>query len=252
MTRSGFGEFAAEYHRFRPGYPAELWDMLLEGPTSRAVDLGCGTGRALLELARREISVVGVEPDPGMVEQARLAALREGARVWLVVARAESTGLATGCADLVFAAQAFHWFEAPQALREVQRILSPGGRLAFWWNNRDTATTPWLQEYEDLIRHYNPSWPRAYRARDWKALLKAEPRFTEPISRTWSFHVPASRASFLGFSRTVSYIRNALSAPQLRAFESDLDALLRRHHGAEPFQVPYQTQLFMAETLSQD
>ena len=41
--------------------------------------------------------------------------------------RAEKTGLPTGQADAVLAAQAFHWFEADAALREFHRLLKPGG-----------------------------------------------------------------------------------------------------------------------------
>src|SRR5947207_1707846 len=49
------------------------------------------------------------------------------------------SGLAGGCADLVLAAQAFHWFEPSVALTEFRRILKPGGWVALLWYERDES-----------------------------------------------------------------------------------------------------------------
>jgi ubiquinone/menaquinone biosynthesis C-methylase UbiE len=68
-----FGEDAALYDRVRPSYPDELIDdvVALVGVPSRAVDAGCGTGKATVMLAARGVEGVGVEPDPAVAAIAR-------------------------------------------------------------------------------------------------------------------------------------------------------------------------------------
>src|SRR4029079_18173978 len=53
-------------------------------------------------------------------------------RVQYRQAPAEALGLDDGCADLVVAGQAFHWFQQAPFFAEVRRVLRPGGVLALW------------------------------------------------------------------------------------------------------------------------
>lgn len=63
-----FGEDPSLYDRIRPTYPEELIDDItaLVPPGRRVVDVGCGTGKATVAIARRVASGVGVEPDPAI------------------------------------------------------------------------------------------------------------------------------------------------------------------------------------------
>jgi SAM-dependent methyltransferase len=149
-----FGEAADRYERFRTGYAEAAFDVLERehglGPGAHVVDVGCGTGIATAALAARGARVTGVEPDPGMRERAtRLLAGRAG----VVAGSAESIPLADGCADLVVAAQAAHWFDEPAASREVQRVLRPGGTVAYLWkmpDPRDPLDAAMLEEVARL------------------------------------------------------------------------------------------------------
>src|SRR5690242_3254327 len=70
MSRAqSFGAAARDYHRFRPGYPPELADLVLahaDGPVVRALEIGAGTGKATRLFAERGVHVTAVEPDAGM------------------------------------------------------------------------------------------------------------------------------------------------------------------------------------------
>ena len=90
------------------------------------VDVGAGTGKLTRSLVAHGHRVTAVEPLEAMLEQLRAAAPSATA----VVGSAESIPLPDGSADVVTAAQAFHWFDQPVALREIARPAPwrPGSR----------------------------------------------------------------------------------------------------------------------------
>ncbi len=158
---SRFTSRVADYVSCRPSYPAEVVDLLRRecglGPEMAVADIGAGTGifsRLLLEAGA---DVYAVEPNPAMRAAAE-EALGGHRRFHSVAAPAEETTLAAGSVSLVTAAQAFHWFDAAAARREFCRILRPGGWAALLWNHRVEGGTPFLADYEELIRTYAPAY----------------------------------------------------------------------------------------------
>jgi ubiquinone/menaquinone biosynthesis C-methylase UbiE len=129
-----FTDRAEDYARFRPSYPvAAIRECLAGLPTpADVVDVGAGTGIAARLFAAEGARVVAVEPNAQMRKHGQAAAKD----VTFTDGTAEATGLSDACADLVVCAQAFHWFDGEPALREFQRLLRPGGRLALIWNVR--------------------------------------------------------------------------------------------------------------------
>ena len=134
IGRSGYLEkgFADVYDRYRPAPPREVFDVLTLAarvPRPRlVVDIGCGTGLATRAWAERADEVVGVEPNPLMIERARNAT--EHPNIRYLEAYAAETGLPDGEADLVTSFQSFHWMEPQPVLAEAARILRRGGVFA--------------------------------------------------------------------------------------------------------------------------
>jgi len=93
------------------------------------VDLGCGPGAAVRDAARRGAVAMGVDPAPVMLRVARLLT-RSSAEVQYVRGAAESIPLPDASASIVWSiATVHHWSDMDAGLREVRRVLLPGGRL---------------------------------------------------------------------------------------------------------------------------
>ena len=161
-----FSDRVADYVRYRPGYPEALLRALRGeaglGPRSRVADVGSGTGISTELLLRSGAEVWAVEPNE---EMRRAAEERLGGepRFHSVDGTAESTTIPEASVDLVAAGQAFHWFDRERARAEFLRILAPPprlGRLALFWNSRRTESTPFLRDYEALLRRFGTDYDR--------------------------------------------------------------------------------------------
>lgn len=122
-----FSPLAGAYARYRPGYPAALFDWLAAeaGAGALAWDCGCGSGQASVPLARRGLRVVASD-----ISLAQLRHGEAGDGLLYVAQRAERCALPDASAALVLVAQALHWFDLPRFFAEVDRVLVPGGLLA--------------------------------------------------------------------------------------------------------------------------
>lgn len=156
-----FSERVENYVSYRPGYPAELLELMRREMGLQAsdavADVGSGTGilsRLLLENGNR---VYGVEPNREMREAGERL-LRDFPNFLSVEGTAEATTLEDASVAFVTAGQAFHWFDRPRARRELKRILRPGGFAVLVWNDRRRDTTPFLREYERMLRDYGTDY----------------------------------------------------------------------------------------------
>lgn len=124
-----FGAVAEAYERFRPGYPADLFDTVMAyaaRPVRTALEIGAGTGKATRLLARRGVAVTATEPDGAM-----LAELRKHVPDNVRTVQAAFEDLPSGERyGLVFAAAALHWTDPEGRWSRVARLLEPGGVFA--------------------------------------------------------------------------------------------------------------------------
>jgi len=121
--------FAARYDHYRPRPPDVLLETLsryarVERP-ALVVDLGAGTGLSTRAWLGRAERVVGIEPNPAMIEVAQRDDGIEYRHAF-----AHETGLADASADIVTCSQSLHWMEPGPTFAEAARILRPGGVFA--------------------------------------------------------------------------------------------------------------------------
>lgn len=170
-----------EYGRLAPSYDAK-WSFYVEAttretlarlklrPGERLLDVGCGTGALLHRLSSNpDTPLTGVDPVPEMLEIARR---RLPPEVDLRVGWAERLPFEREQFDVVVSCNAFHYFQEPvAALREMRRVLAPGGRLVI---------TDWCDDYlacricDLYLRLFNRAHTRVYRRQEcWNLLVEA-------------------------------------------------------------------------------
>ena len=145
--RELFGVDPAGYDRWRPSYPAGVWEVLEERcglrAGIRALEIGSATGAATREIAGRGASVVAVEPDARLAAFLASDAAAKGLDIEVVVSALEDADLEPGGFDLAVAATSFHWMtDQHAALRKLFAALRPGGSWAMWWNVFGDPTRP--------------------------------------------------------------------------------------------------------------
>jgi ubiquinone/menaquinone biosynthesis C-methylase UbiE len=98
---------------------------------AKVLDLGCGTGRLLERLATKfpHLRGTGLDLSPKMLRMARLSN-RHHPRLIYVEGKAEALPFGEGQFDAVFNTISFlHYLEPQQVLKEVARVLKPGGHF---------------------------------------------------------------------------------------------------------------------------
>lgn len=103
-------------------------------PHQRVLDIGCGTGTFAVLIKRRHptVDVIGLDPDPRALARARRKSERAGVTIRFDHGFSDALGYPDGAFDRVCSSMMFHHLPAeskPKTLREIRRVLRPGGRL---------------------------------------------------------------------------------------------------------------------------
>lgn len=227
-----FGAVAAAYERFRPGYPAELADLVLaysDGPLLSALEIGAGTGKATRLFARRGVLVTATDPDPAMLDE-----LRRHVPATVTTVQAGLEDLAPGESapgesyPLVYAAASLHWTSPNGRWERVAALLEPGGVFASFGGPVqpadpgvqravDAARAPFLDSDEVAPADRTPPgaglrWPGTE--------LDRSELFTDVrqvvLARRWT----ASAGEYLGHLSTISAYLQLQPAPREQALDA--------------------------------
>ncbi len=173
MRKSDYSRIASYYDEARPE-PAEVWIskiVELAGITqdSRVLDVGCGTGRFAVRVRRyHEGPSFGVDSSVEMLKRAasRQAAAARGARgvsrtgvgrarrrpVHWVAGDAHSLPLKSGSVDRAYMTMVIHHIEKRvTALREIHRVLRPGGRCLIMTSSHSAIRAHVLRHFPGVV-----------------------------------------------------------------------------------------------------
>jgi SAM-dependent methyltransferase len=196
-----FSGHSAEYARYRPLYPDELFVAIRSAVPNRAVALDCATGSGQLALGLagfcRRVIAADASPE-------QIASASPHPRIEYRVAPAENTGLGNASVDLLTVGQALHWFDHERFGAEARRVVVPGGLLvcASYANCSVTDDIDAIVKtlYVDILDDYWPPERALVESHYQSIALPGEPvRFPALKTRSrWAAE------SMLGYLRTWS------------------------------------------------
>jgi ubiquinone/menaquinone biosynthesis C-methylase UbiE len=138
-------------------------------------DIGSGTGIFTKHLLDTADKVYAIEPNTEMRAAADVM-LKDYPNYISLGASASQTGLNDHSVNLIVCAQAFHWFNTPEAKAEFKRILKDTGYVSLIWNNRVTDVDDFSKAYDKLLREktadYNEVNHQKLAPTDFRAFYK--------------------------------------------------------------------------------
>jgi ubiquinone/menaquinone biosynthesis C-methylase UbiE len=164
------------YARFRLGYPDTLIDRIAaHAGLSRGdpvMDLGAGPGLLAIPFARAGMAVTAVDPEPDMLSELRAAASEAQIAVDILEGSSFDMPRGIGPFRLVTIGRAFHWMDRSAALQMLDRLVLPGGTIAFVHDDHPaTVENAWrslLRDFADKFGRAEAPQVRATRAPEYR------------------------------------------------------------------------------------
>lgn len=195
-----FSGHAANYAKFRPTYPADLFAFLAEAVPARqlAWDCATGNGQAARALAQHFDKVVATDGSEQQIQNAV-----PHAKVTYLVRTAEAPGFEDHSFDLVTVAQAAHWLDLDRFYAQCRCLLKPNGMVAMWVYDL-LRISPEIDVivnsyYEDIVGPYWP--PERRRLENVHALPFPFKRIKTPA---FDMHTSWNLAELVGYLATWS------------------------------------------------
>jgi len=156
MLKDIFSTQAEIYSRYRPSYPKELIEYILQFVKQKktAWDCATGNGQAAIMLADHFEKVFATDFSDKQLSFAKLHP-----NIEYKIGKAEQTGFQDDTFDLITVAQAYHWFRFDEFEKEAKRVGKKGSVIAVWGYNlmtaHDTAIDSMVRRfYFDIVGPY--------------------------------------------------------------------------------------------------
>jgi SAM-dependent methyltransferase len=246
---TGFARATDAYERGRPGFAGEVVAFLREelrlGPGVRLLELGAGTGKLTRLLAQLGPDILVVEPVQEML--ARL--LEHVPQAERVGGTAEAVELPDDSVDAIVAAQAFHWFDAPVALREMHRVLGPDGGVGLVWNRRDESEE-WVARLSSIIEPHRAGTP-GYAQGRWREPFDSTTLFTPLQHHRFRYLQELTPDGVVDRVASISFVASLPDAQRAGVLD-EVRALVDSHPataGRDPIELPYVTDVYTCRRL---
>ena len=158
-ARKCFDEAALEYDEARPSYPDQLIQDVIDlsriPKRGSILEIGCGTGQATIQFARRGYTMLCL--DIGK----RLTLIAKKKCQNYPLARIINTSFekwkpAIAAFDLLISATAFHWIPPEIGYPKAAQVLKQSGYIALFWNTHPTPYTGFFEDVQMIYAGFSP------------------------------------------------------------------------------------------------
>lgn len=164
MKKSDYKAIAQEYDMLRPGYPEEIFQLLMEeshlNTDSLLLEIGAGTGKATVGFINKVAGIDCIEIESAMADI--LKDKTKGFNVNVSVEGFESwTKEREEQYDLIYSAQAFHWIDQDIKYKKCYELLSDQGKLGLFWYVSIFESDEMYDEIRSVFSKYNTGFTSA-------------------------------------------------------------------------------------------
>ena len=205
VAAQGFERGAECYEQARPSYPEDalrsISDLYTE--VDVIVDLGAGTGKLtqLLSLFNAR-EIIAIEPVKAMREKlTKISTIHQ-----ILDGTAEKIPLPDNSVDIIFCAQAFHWFANHRALSEIHRVLKSNGLFVLIWNELESRDDQAWQDLLSYIDSFTSSTTPRYKTMQWKECFENQTFFSSLEHRQWNNNQRVTREMLINRVLSTSFI----------------------------------------------
>ena len=222
--KDNFSKQADVYAKYRPGYPQELFDFILNHVQYKQVacDFGTGNGQAAKELAKHFEKVFATD-----ISQKQIDKAHQASNIFYSVQPAEQTNFPDNTFDLITVSQALHWFNLNRFYTEVKRVVKPGAWIAVWMYNLPSVS-PEIDELVNVQFYKNKlgkywDYERKYVDHNYATLSFP---FNEMQTPVFTIQLEWTLEEFEGYINSWSALQKFIEANQF----NPVDELIKRIH----------------------
>jgi ubiquinone/menaquinone biosynthesis C-methylase UbiE len=178
--KDNFSKQADIYAKYRPQYPQELFDFILQHVEKKqtAWDCATGNGQSAKVLAKYFEKVFATD-----ISQKQIDNAEQTENIYYSVQPAQQTNFPDNAFDLITVSQALHWFATDEFYTEIKRVAKPDSVFAAW----SYSLLHVSPEIDKLLRSFytniiGPYWDaeRKYVDDEYKTIPFPFPEITTP------------------------------------------------------------------------
>jgi hypothetical protein len=236
MVKDLFSKQAGDYAKYRPFYPKELFDHILQFVEEKNIAWDCatGNGQAALALAPHFKKVIATD-----ISEKQLALAKPHANIQYQISQAEHTNFPGNYFDLITVAQAYHWFKFEAFEKEVRRVAKKNAVIAVWGYNlfstNDVAINALIKKiYTEIV---GPFWDAERKYIDDN--FKTVPFNFSPLpSKAFFIKTEWSKTDVVGYLNSWSAVQHFITAKKYDPVDDIINDLDLHWKDVKPVSFP--------------
>lgn len=236
MSKDLFSTQANTYAKYRPVYPKELFDHILQfvAEKNTAWDCATGNGQAAIMLAPHFKKVIATD-----ISEKQLALAKPDINIEYELSPAENTNLADNLFDLITVAQAYHWLKFDAFEKELKRVAKKDAVIAVWGYNlftiNDAAIDKLVKKfYSEIV---GPYWDAERKYVD--ANYGNVPFNFSPLpTKDFFINIEWSKDDVIGYLNSWSSVQHFIDANKYNPVDDIISELDRLWKNVKPVSFP--------------